>query len=50
MIFRRGWERLEYASQMDEEQISVKLVWVISVPTSVEGTVVSRCPLFEYGR
>ena len=44
-IFRQKWERLEYASQMDEEQIS-SWPWIISVLASVNDAVASRCPLF----
>ena len=47
-IFRQAWGRLGYVSQMDEEQLSC---WpcIFSILASINGTVVSRCSLFEYG-
>ena len=48
-IFRRGWERLGYASQMNEEQLS-SWPWIILVLAWVNGTLSSRYSLFEHGR
>ena len=48
-IFHRGWERLRYVSQMDDEQLS-SWPWIISVLALVNDTVVSQYSLFEYNR
>ena len=48
-VFHQGWERLGYTSQIDEEQLS-SWPWFISVFASINGTIISQCPLFEYGR
>ena len=40
-MYRRGWKRLEYMSQMDKEQLfETSWSWIILVLTSVKGTVV----------